>query len=134
MVNLELSHAHYSVLLQALLSRMDYLTSKIHFYTESNNWDMVTILKDDFSDVFELYIRLKTTQLMKKIVRFRQYLRCVIVYTDIQSVRVLHYAVSTDYVEDFTQMIKDTFVHPDISFIDIIYSPDSRQFFQLIQI
>nr|DAJ88006.1 MAG TPA: hypothetical protein [Microviridae sp.] len=29
-------------------------------------------------------------------------------------------------------MIKDTFVHPDISFTDIIYSPDSRQFFQLI--
>lgn len=64
--------------------------------------------------------------------RFRQYLRCVIVYTDIQSVRVLHYAVSTDYVKDFTQMIKDTFVHPDISFTDIIYSFDSRQFFQLI--
>lgn len=69
---------------------------------------------------------------MSKKVRFRQYLRCVIIYTDIQSVRVLHYAVSTDYVEDFIQMIKDTFVHPDISFTDIIYSPDSRQFFQLI--
>lgn len=69
---------------------------------------------------------------MKMKVRFRQYLRCVIVYNDIQSVRVLHYAVSTDYVEDFTQMIKDTFVRPDISFTDIIYSPDSRQFFQLI--
>lgn len=65
-------------------------------------------------------------------VYFRQYLRCVIVYTDIQSVRVLHYAVSTDYVDDFTQMINDTFVHPDISFTDIIFSPDSRQFFQLI--
>lgn len=69
---------------------------------------------------------------MSKKVRFRQYLRCVIVYTDIQSVRVLHYAVSTDYVENFIQMIKDTFVHPDISFTDITYSPDSRQFFQLI--
>ena len=69
---------------------------------------------------------------MKKKVRFRQYLRCVIIYTDIQSVRVLHYAVSTDYVDDFVQMIQDTFVHPDISFTDIIYSPDSRQFFQLI--
>ena len=65
-------------------------------------------------------------------VRFQQYLRCVIVYTDIQSVRVLHYAVSTDYVDDFVQLIQDTFVHPDISFTDIIYSPDSRQFFQLI--
>lgn len=69
---------------------------------------------------------------MKKKLRFRQYLRCVIVYTDIQSVRVLHYAVSSDYVEEFVQMIKDTFVHPDISFTDIIFSPDSRQFFQLI--
>ena len=134
MVYLELSYAHYSVLLQSLLSRMDDLTSKIQFYTESHNLEMVTILKDDFSDVYELYIKLKNTQLMKKKLRFRQYLRCVIVYTDIQSVRVLHYAVSTDYVEDFTQMIMDTFVHPDISFTDIIYSPDSRQFFQLIQI
>ena len=66
---------------------------------------------------------------MKKI---SQSLRCVIVYTDIQSVRTLHYAVSADYVEDFIQMIKDTFVHPDISFTDIIYSYDSRQFFQII--
>lgn len=69
---------------------------------------------------------------MKIKVRFRHYLRCVIVYTDIQSVRVLHYAVSTDFVDDFVQMIQDTFVHPDISFTDIIYSLDSRQFFQLI--
>lgn len=74
----------------------------------------------------------KVFMAQKNKVCFRQYLRCVIVYTDIQSVRVLHYAVSTDYVEDFTQMIKDTFVHPDISFTDIIYSFDSRQFFQLI--
>lgn len=69
---------------------------------------------------------------MKMKVRLRQYLRCVIAYTDIQSVRVLHYAVSTDYVDDFVLMIQDTFVHPDISFTDIIYSYDSRQFFQLI--
>lgn len=69
---------------------------------------------------------------MKKKLRFQQYLRCVIVYIDIQFVRSLHYAVSTDYVDDFTQMIKDTFVHPDIFFTDIIYCPDSRQFFQLI--
>lgn len=69
---------------------------------------------------------------MKKKLHLRQYLRCVIVYTDIQSVRVLHYAVDSDYVDDFVQMIKDTFVHPDISFTDIIYSYDTRQFFQLI--
>lgn len=69
---------------------------------------------------------------MKQKSSLRQYLRCVIVYIDIQSVRVLHYAVSADYVDEFVQMIKDTFVHPDISFTDIIYSPDSRQFFQLI--
>lgn len=64
--------------------------------------------------------------------RFRQYLRCVITYTDVQSVRVLHYAVSADYVDEFTTMIRDTFVHPDISYTDIIYSFDSRPFFQLI--
>ena len=61
MVYLELSYAHYSVLLQSLLSRMDDLTSKIRFYTESDNSEMVTILKDEFSDVYELYIKLKNT-------------------------------------------------------------------------
>ena len=66
---------------------------------------------------------------MKKI---SQFLRCVICYTDVSQLRVLHYAVLVDYVEEFTQMIKDTFVHPDISFTDIIYSYDTRQFFQLI--
>ena len=66
---------------------------------------------------------------MKKI---SQFLRCVISYTDVTQYRVLNFAVSVDDVEDFTQMIKDTFVHPDISFTDIIYSYDSRKFFQLI--
>lgn len=66
---------------------------------------------------------------MKKI---SQFLRCVIAYTDITQLRVLHYAVSVDDVDDFTQMIKDTFVRPDITFTDIIYSYDSRKFFQLI--
>lgn len=59
MVNLELSYAHYSVLLQSLLSRMDDLTSKIQFYTDNHNQEMVTILKDDFSYVYVLYIKLK---------------------------------------------------------------------------
>lgn len=69
---------------------------------------------------------------MKKKKIFNQFLRCVISYTDIQSVRVLHYAVSVDDVDNFVEMINDTFVHPDISFTDIIYSPDSREYFQLI--
>lgn len=68
----------------------------------------------------------------KERVCLRQYLRCVISYTDVTQFRVLHYAVSVDDVEDFTQMIKDTFVHPNITFTDIIYSYDLREFFQLI--
>lgn len=68
----------------------------------------------------------------KKKMYFRQYLRCVITYNDVSSVRTLHYAVSVDYIEDFVTMIYDTFVHPDVSFTDIVYSFDSRQFFQLI--
>lgn len=69
---------------------------------------------------------------MKRKNIFNQFLRCVISYTDIPSSRVLHYAVSVDYVDEFVQMIKGTFVRPDISFTDIIYSPDSRDYFQLI--
>lgn len=61
MVNLELSYAHYSVLLQSLLCRMDYLTDRIRFYSEHDNVEMVTICKDDFSDAYELYIKLKNT-------------------------------------------------------------------------
>lgn len=65
-------------------------------------------------------------------IRISQYLRCVITYKELSFVRVLHYAVHSDNVDDFVQMIKDTFVHPTIGFTDIIYSYDSREFFQLI--
>lgn len=68
----------------------------------------------------------------KSKVSLRQYLRCVISYNDITALRVLHYAVSVDDVDDFVRMIKDTFVSPDILFTDIIYSFDSRSFFQLV--
>ena len=64
--------------------------------------------------------------------RISQYLRCVISYKEVSSVRVLHYAVRDDHIDEFVQMIEDTFVHPDINFTEIIYSYDSRQFFQLI--
>lgn len=67
----------------------------------------------------------------KKKISSSQYLRCVITYTDDSSVHALHYAVSADNVDDFVQMIKDTFVHPTITFTDIFYSFDSREFFQL---
>ena len=71
---------------------------------------------------------------MKKKMHLRQFLRCVISYTDVASQRVLHYAVSTDddVVDKFVDMIKDTFVHPDISFTDMVYSYDDRDYFQLI--
>ena len=67
----------------------------------------------------------------KNTITLRQYLRCVIAYTDVTSFRVLHFAVSVDDIDNFVQMIKDTFVHPNISFTDIIYSYDTRKFFQL---
>lgn len=67
---------------------------------------------------------------MKK--KISQFLHCVITYKDVSHLRVLHYAVSVDDVDDFVEMIKDTFVHPDITFTDIIYSPDTRVFFQLV--
>lgn len=46
--------------------------------------------------------------------------------------RVLHYAVSADYIDSFVSMIKDTFVSPDVTFTDLLYSYDTREFFQLI--
>lgn len=61
-----------------------------------------------------------------------QFLRCTITYNDISAVRVLHYAVACDYVDDFATMINDTFVHADLLFTDLIFSYDTRQFFQLI--
>ena len=69
---------------------------------------------------------------MKKKLHLQQFLRCVIMYNDINHIRSLHYAVSVDYVDEFTQLIKDTFVYPDISFTDIIYSYDNRNFFNLV--
>lgn len=60
------------------------------------------------------------------------YIRCVITYKDISHVRVLHYAVSADSIDSFVSMIKDTFVSPDVTFTDLLYSYDTREFFQLI--
>lgn len=60
------------------------------------------------------------------------YIRCVICYKDISDVRVLHYAVSADSVDSFVSLIKDTFVSPDVTFTDLLYSYDTREFFQLI--
>lgn len=62
----------------------------------------------------------------------RQYLKCIITYEELSHIRVLHYAVYSDYVDEFVQMIEDTFVHPTINFTNIIYSYDLRDFFQLI--
>ncbi len=59
-------------------------------------------------------------------------MRCVICYHDISNVRVLHYAVSVDYLDLFVSMIKDTFVSADVTFTDLLYSYDTREFFQLI--
>lgn len=70
--------------------------------------------------------------IMRKKLYLRSFLRCVITYIDISSIRVLHYAVDCDYIDEFVQMINDTFVHPDIKFTDILFSYDTRQYFQLI--
>ena len=64
--------------------------------------------------------------------KLSSYIRCVICYKDISNVRVLHYAVSVDHVDSFVSMIKDTFVSPDVTFTDLLYSYDTREFFQLI--
>lgn len=69
---------------------------------------------------------------MKKKTYIKPFLRCVITYVDISTVRVLHFAVDCDYVDTFIAIIRDTFVHPDISFTDILFSYDNRQYFQLI--
>lgn len=70
--------------------------------------------------------------IMRKKLYLRSFLRCVITYIDISLIRVLHYAVDCDYIDEFVQMINDTFVHPDIKFTDILFSYDTRQYFQLI--
>lgn len=69
---------------------------------------------------------------MKKKMQLSPYIRCVICYKDISNVRVLHYAVSVDCLDSFVSMITDTFVSPDVTFTDLLYSYDTRDFFQLI--
>lgn len=64
--------------------------------------------------------------------RISQYLRCVITYEELSHFRVLHYAVHSDHIDEFVQMIEDTFVRPIITFTDIIYTYDSREYFNLI--
>lgn len=64
--------------------------------------------------------------------KLSQYIRCVISYKDISHIRVLRYAVSVDYIDSFVSMINDTFVSPVVTFTDLLYSYDTREFFQLI--
>lgn len=64
--------------------------------------------------------------------RISQYLRCVITYEELSHFRVLHYAVHSDHIDEFVRMIEDTFVRPIITFTDIIYAYDSREYFNLI--
>lgn len=68
----------------------------------------------------------------KKKMQLSPFLRCVVVYKDVSTVRVLHFAVDCDYVDSFDQMIFDTFVHPIIRYVDVIFSYDNRKFFNLI--
>lgn len=67
-----------------------------------------------------------------KRLNLRQFLRCLIIYNDINHIRSLHFAVNPDYVDNFLTIIHDTFVNPDVQFTDIIYSYDNRDFFNLI--
>ena len=60
------------------------------------------------------------------------YMRCVVCYKDISNVRVLHYAVSIDSLDSFLSIIEDTYVSPDVTFVNVFYSYDTREFFQLI--
>lgn len=69
---------------------------------------------------------------MKKKLHLQQFLRCVIMYNDINHIRSLHFAVNPDYVDKFLTIIHDTFVNPDVQFTDILYSYDNRDFFNLI--
>ena len=69
---------------------------------------------------------------MKKKLSLQQYLRCLIIYYDINNERSLHFAVNSDFVDNFLTIVYDTFVHPDVRFTDIIYSYDNRDFFNLI--
>lgn len=68
----------------------------------------------------------------KKNISLRQFLRCVILYNDINHIRSLHFAVNPDYVDNFLNLIHNTFVNPDVQFTDILYSYDERDFFSLI--
>lgn len=69
---------------------------------------------------------------MKKKISLRLFLRCVILYHEINHTRSLHFGVNPDFVDNFLDIIHNTFVNPDIQFTDIIYSYDERDFFSLI--
>lgn len=59
MIDLKLSYSEYSALIQALLNRMDFLTEMIKRTSTADNYELNCIYKDDFSSVYDLYIRLK---------------------------------------------------------------------------
>ena len=55
---------------------------------------------------------------MAKNYKLNQYLRCIVGYVEFNRYRTLHFAVRCDSLDSFTKMVQDTFVHPDINFVD----------------
>ena len=69
---------------------------------------------------------------MAKCYKLNEYLRCIVGYTEFNRYRTLHFAVRCDFIDSFTKIVQDTFVHPDINFVEMIHSYDRREFFQIV--
>lgn len=59
MLDLKLSYSEYSTLIQALLNRIDFLSSMVDRLSRDSTNELYSLYKDDLDSVHSLYVKLK---------------------------------------------------------------------------
>ena len=59
MLDLQIDYSEYSIMIQALLNRMDFLSSMVARLSENPSSEMYSLYKDDFEFVHALYLKLR---------------------------------------------------------------------------
>lgn len=59
MLDLQIDYSEYSIMIQALLNRMDFLSSMVARFSEDSSSEMYSLYKDDLDSVHALYIKLR---------------------------------------------------------------------------
>ena len=59
MLDLQMSYSEYSIMIQALLNRIDFLSSMVDRFSGDTSSELYSLYKDDLDSVHALYVKLK---------------------------------------------------------------------------